>query len=185
MAVTVANLIAQANTMADDIFDTADWVVWFNDALEDLAEYIYLEDKADIGKVDGSFPLPANIRQIQRVSVDGTIYRPVGINDMVTPGYKVFNNNIYLQGIDADTISLYFYRKPAKMSAAQSNLNVDVPDEFIEAIKLYGCMNAMQKDDETTRFRLFEYRYDKKKAQIIRDAAKRRPAKIGAWGVIR
>lgn len=188
---TPLELIAQGNTLIDDQMDNSNWINWFNDAIDDLSEVLFIETKTtvDAPDIEGWFDLPANFKTEMLVQTDDTHqYAPIDLSDAFNSGYKIFNGKIKLinySGTAPTSFTLYYYKVPTYMTTAAATLEVDMPSIYLEAIVLYGCMRALQSDDEAERYGQFKTDYINSKNTILRTITKKKSRRIGSWRVVR
>lgn len=185
---TPAQLITHANNLVDDTFDNAKWIDWFNDALDDLNEVMFIQEKSTITQKnsDGSFVLPTNFKSAILVKTDNSVVlSPLDITDDYSIGYKIFKNSIIIQGTSADSIDLYYYKLPAYLTTSDITITIDMPTQYDAPLVLFACMRAMQSDDEDARYQTFKADYLNAKAVLLRNSSKLRPARVGSWQVIR
>jgi hypothetical protein len=188
MSKTLTQLITEATSLTDETYDNVQWVDWFNNCLDDLSPYLYLDDIATINEdTEGSgiFTIPETY--LSMIRVDGTnkdipMLEP-GDDDSI--GYKLRGTKLYKQNDVSTTITCTFYRRPAYLTTLDSSAEVDIPAGCNRALIYFAGAQAMMLEDETERFNVFSDQYEKAKAAVQSMNKHRKPAKTGQWGVVR
>lgn len=179
-------LVAEAAALSDEEYDNAQWVRWFNDALDDMTEALFVSKKATIlSALDGGFPLPEDMKKILRL--DGTTpnLQPVSITDDRTTGFKVIGGSAYIQGETPGSITLWYHKYPAYLTASDAAAPLDLSDHQAKAVVLYACAQAMLKEDESERYQLFANEYQMHKARVFAMSKIEMPSRVGVVEVVR
>jgi len=185
---TPKDMVTQGNRLIDDEVSTASWLDWYNDGIDDLLEAMSIEAQETLATPDsaGWFDLPENFKgEILIQTADQQTLYPVDLGSTGYIGYKIFDGKIQVTGMSLDTLSVFYYKIPAKLASDAIDVVVDIPDQYIEPIILYGCMRALQADDEGERYLQFRADYREAKSRVLRQSSKAKPARVGAWAVVR
>lgn len=189
MAKTLLNLISEASALADETFDNARWVEWFNNGLDDLTTVLYMSKKSTITEdTEGSaiFSIPADFLSFIRLDTPAYITMPrVSPNDDTTIGYKVLGDKIYLQGDTSATIALTYYRRPTYLTTANTSATLDAPELCARALIYYACAQAMLREDESERYANFNEEYLRAKQLVVKSNRIFGASTTGAWTVVR
>lgn len=186
MSKTLLNLIAEAAALADETFDNARWVEWFNNGLDDLSTVLFLSKQSTISEDEsGIFSLPTDFLAVLRLDGAATNLRKLSLSDDLTAGYKVLGNKVYLQGDAATDIVLTYYRTPLHLTTADTGAEVDLPELCNRALIYFACAQAMLREDETERYNLFMEDYLRAKQLLVKSNRAFGVSSTGAWGVVR
>lgn len=181
-----SELIIAAANLADEEVDNAQWAIWFNDGLDDLAEVLFIPTKMTITpSVSGGFALPENLKTVLRVDGITTNLAVLKYGDDVSLGYKIFDNELFIQGEIPTEIILQYDRYPAHVSASATSANVDISDHYTEALVLFACAKTMAREDETERYNIFMQEYMAAKVKISKLVSRAKPGKSGIIEVFR
>lgn len=181
----LTNLIEEASSLADETFANKQWVEWFNNGLDDLADVLLYDKVVDIAAVNGAFPMPTDLRTIISVGTPAVQSLPMlQYQNSTDTGYKFVDNKVYLQGASDTTITLYYYRLPVYFST-NSDVDVDLPNNFTRALIYFACAQAMIQEDESDRYEIFMQRYVEAKSLIFKLSQNKRAGSAGSWGVVR
>lgn len=99
--------------------------------------------------------------------------------------YNIFDGKLVINGYTGHTISIKYFRKPKFLAAINGNEEIDIPNEYIEAVKLYACTQAMKAEDETDRYNIFLSSYKSKKDMLYKYGNRYRPERKLYWKVRR
>jgi hypothetical protein len=180
-----SDLLIAAASLSDEEVDNAQWEIWFNDGLDDLAEVLFMSAVVEIPLVSGFFAIPEDLKNILRV--DGITKNLVAIeySDDTSLGYKLLGDSITVQGEVPQTISLLYDRYPARVSATAVSNYLDIKDRYTDALVIFACARCMLQQDEGERYTYFIDEYYRLKDKIRKMAAKTRPGTSGVIEVTR
>lgn len=99
--------------------------------------------------------------------------------------YSIFDGKLIINGYTGHTINIKYFRKPKFLAAVNGQDDIDIPNEYIEAVKLYACAQAMKAEDETDRYNLFLSSYKSKKDMLYKYGNRYRPERKLYWKVRR
>lgn len=99
--------------------------------------------------------------------------------------YSIFDGKLTINGYTGKAINIKYFRKPKFLDGTDIVSEIDVPNECIEAVKLYACAQAMKAEDETDRYNLFLSSYKSKKDLLYQYANRYRPERKLRWKVRR
>lgn len=186
MAKTLQSLIAEAKELSDEEFDNAQWVEWLNSGLDDIAPILYIDDKVTIAKVADAFPVPADYLQALRLDGVDKNLQMLPIYDDTSTGYKIIADNFILQNDTATEIVLYYYKVPSYFSTSAMTSPISTRIESAtRALVFYACAMGMAREDEGDRHDLYMSQYTSAKVSIQQKNTKKRPGRVGTWGVVR
>lgn len=157
----VQELLRRVEALIDDTLDNASVVAWFNGAQAALADAIYIPTKQTITRdgVSGGFAYPVNLSGML------TITDPTDIT-----GYEVYDWFMYLSGGSAETaatITVTYNRQPADVTNDPSSIP-ELATMFHDAYVFWACMQAMNPEEEPTRYAQYERDFSRLKAQIAK-----------------
>lgn len=179
-------LIEEASSISDETYNSKDWVTWFNNGLDDLSDILYFDKEVEIPNTLGKFSLPENLKTVISISAGGIDDLSfLNYEDNTSIGYKIIEDMLSLQGLEADSIKLYYYRLPNYISTLSSDVPVDLPDSYTRAIIYWASAQAMIKEDEPDRYDLFMDRYGQAKSLIYKAAKNKGKARAGSWKLVR
>ena len=199
----LAGLINSCQENVEFRLPSATWTRFLNEGIMDLYPYLFIEAEATLTKPDEQeyFELPDDVKQLYLVGSVGNEFRNWDIasdktldytyaNADSNKTYRVFNNKLYLNGYDENTISIKYFRKPRMLELInkdrkEDEYKIDVPNEFIEPVMLYACAKAMQAEDETARYNIFMGEYRRKKDWLNKYVNRYRPERKLYWSVRR
>ena len=69
--------------------------------------------------------------------------------------YSIFEGKLIINNYNGHTVNIKYFRKPKFLAAVNGKEDIDIPNEYIEAVKLYACAQAMRAEDETDRYNTF------------------------------
>lgn len=174
------------------------WVRFLNEGIMDIYDLLFIETETVLTRPDGQdyFELPADIKQIYMVGNLSKEYQNWDIassktfdynfaNAMPEGTYCVFDGKLYINGYTENSVEFKYYRKPKFLEAINSNEEIDVPNEYIEAVVLYACKRAMQAEDETDRYNVFNSEYSNKRKKLYEYTHRYRPERKLYWKVRR
>lgn len=174
------------------------WVRFLNEGIMDIYDLLFIEATAVLTRPVGQtyFELPEDIKQIYMVSSSEREYQNWDIasnkeydynfaNAAPDGTYSVFEGKLYIKGYSGTTVDLKYYRKPKFLEAINSKDEVDIPNEYIEVIILYACKKAMQAEDETDRYNIFNSEYSNKRKKLYEYTHRYRPERQLYWKVRR
>ena len=149
----VSEIITEIGSAIGETPDNTRAMNIFNECLsEDLISVLRLETKLDVPVVAGatSFSSPLDLYELLFIKCakdTNGVLTEISLDDPYSVGFKRFSSNIYLQEVDdlPDTISVYYYRLPAKITAVSET--PDFPEQFHHALK-YFYISKYQKEDE-------------------------------------
>lgn len=181
----------------------ATWTRFLNEGIMDLYPYLFIEAEKTLTKPTEQeyFELPDDLKQLYIVGKVGDEFRNWDIvsdktqdyiyaNANSNKTYRIFNNKLYLNGYDEDTIDIKYFRKPRMLELinkdrTEDEYKIDVPNEFVEPVMLYACAKAMQAEDETDRYNIFMTEYRRKKEWLNKYVNRYRPERKLYWSVRR
>lgn len=181
----------------------ATWTRFLNEGIMDLYPYLFIEAEKTLTKPTEQeyFELPDDLKQLYVVGKVGDEFRNWDIvsdktqdyiyaNADSNKTYRIFNNKLYLNGYDEDTIDIKYFRKPRMLELinkdrTEDEYKIDVPNEFVEPVMLYACAKAMQAEDETDRYNIFMTEYRRKKEWLNKYVNRYRPERKLYWSVRR
>lgn len=181
----------------------ATWTRFLNEGIMDLYPYLFIEAEKTLTKPAEQeyFELPDDLKQLYIVGKVGDEFRNWDIvsdktqdyiyaNANSNKTYRIFNNKLYLNGYDEDTIDIKYFRKPRMLELinkdrTEDEYKIDVPNEFVEPVMLYACAKAMQAEDETDRYNIFMTEYRRKKEWLNKYVNRYRPERKLYWSVRR
>lgn len=181
----------------------ATWTRFLNEGIMDLYPYLFIEAEKTLTKPTEQeyFELPDDLKQLYVVGKVGDEFRNWDIvsdktqdyiyaNANSNKTYRIFNNKLYLNGYDEDTIDIKYFRKPRMLELinkdrTEDEYKIDVPNEFVEPVMLYACAKAMQAEDETDRYNIFMTEYRRKKEWLNKYVNRYRPERKLYWSVRR
>ena len=174
------------------------WVKYMNDAIMDLYPILFIEADATLTRPEGQsyFELPKDFTQLYMVKVTDKESQHFDIgsskdydynfaNADSNGTYNIFNGKLTVTNYTELTLPIKYFRKPAFLKGTVTNERVDVPNEYIEAIRLYACAKAMLSEDETERYQSFMALYNSKKTQLSSYSNRYRPERELYWKVRR
>ena len=186
MPKTLLQLVAEASALADETFDNARWVEWFNNGLDDLSTILFMSKKSTISEDEaGIFSLPTDFLSIIRLDGAAKNLRRLSPSDDTSIGYKIVGNKVYLQNSATTTIDLTYYRIPAHLSTADTSAVVDLPELCNRALIYFACAQAMLREDESERYNLFMEDYLRAKQLLLKSTGSYSAGSVGAWAVNR
>ena len=208
---TVDDLVNSCQEMVEFRLPKTVWVRFMNEGIMDLYDVLFIEAKTILTRVNetGDFILPDNFKQVFSI---GLIEDDEEINDYILSDkrepfiwddmskkpydyiyanapssgtYSIFDGALSINNYTGKTIELKYFRKPTFLVAMSTTVNIDIPNEYIEAVKLYACAQAMKAEDETDRYNIFYASYRTKKEELRKYANRYRPERKLYWRVRR
>lgn len=177
------------------------WVRFMNEGIMDLYDVLFIEAEAVLtrDKESGEFILPDDFKQVYLIKINTSntnepqdwdigsnkTYDYIFANAESNGTFTIFDGKLYIKGFTGDTIELKYFRKPKFLSGVEITEQIDIPNEYIEAVKLYACAQAMKAEDETDRYNLFLSSYKSKKDMLYSYANRYRPERRLYWKVRR
>jgi hypothetical protein len=180
-----SDLVNEAVNLCDEEYDNAVWVAWFNNALDDLAEVLFIPTKTTISAVNGTFPVPTDLKSVIRIDSTTSNIKPLTIEDDTSIGYRVLDGNFEIQGETPSTIDITYYKLPKHLSLADSGADIDINNTFTGPIVQYACAQAMLREDEQERYEAYMTEYLRLKMTIKKQMNSQMPSRSGVVGVIR
>lgn len=177
--------MSEASDLCDEEYDNALWVAWFNDAIDNLADVLFISDRVSINAVNGLFPVPENLKSIIRIDSVTKNIKPLQAEDDTSIGYRIIGNNFEIQGESPTTIDLTYYKNPDHISLLNSDADIDLSDRVIGAIKAFACAQGMLRDDEQERYEAFYSQFLQAKGTIERMYRTASPSRTGVIEVVR
>jgi len=146
-------LLDALNKLISDTVLWSDAVKWFNDGINELANYLEIETKSKITTTAGTlnYPIPLDCISIYKADLSFDTWG-TDIILYVDPGDSSFN--------------IYYYRKPLYLKYV-TDVPTDVPSTSHYALVLYAAMRYMQSEDDFDQAREFEKSFEKKKNLMI------------------
>lgn len=199
----LAGLIKSCEENVEFRLPALTWTRFLNEGIMDLYDLLFIESEKVLKKEEGNdyFILPEDLKQLYMVGTINKEYQNWDIassknydwvyaNAESEGTYRIFENKLYINGYDGDTIAIKYYRKPKFLEAINKDrkepeYRIDVPNEYIEPVILYACMRAMQAEDETERYQVFANEYKKKKDWLYNYTHRYRPERKLYWKVRR
>lgn len=199
----LAGLINSCQENVEFRLPGATWTRFLNEGIMDLYPYLFIEAEKTLTKPAEQeyFELPDDLKQLYIVGKVGDEFRNWDIvsdktqdyiyaNANSNKTYRIFNNKLYLNGYDEDTIDIKYFRKPRMLELinkdrTEDEYKIDVPNEFVEPVMLYACAKAMQAEDETDRYNIFMTEYRRKKEWLNKYVNRYRPERKLYWSVRR
>ena len=174
------------------------WVRYLNDALMDMYDIIFIEAEAELERPEGQdyFEIPEDCKQIYMLGTpryeaqnwdigSGKPYDYKYCNSLPSGTYSLFDGKLTINKYKGNKIKLRYFRKPKFLEAINGKDKVDIPNEYIEAMRLYACAKAMQAEDETSRYQVYKSEYLSKKQLLTKYANRYRPERQLYWRVRR
>lgn len=157
-------LIEEVNKDIDDSLDSGDITEWINRALDDLTPITNCETKYSV-TLPSSISLPSDVFKIAFVLVDGTEVHNVPIRDNRSKGYKVWGNELTLQGgLESGVLEVFYYKRLSHLEA-----NEDIPEidpAFHDLLVLYATAHSQYADEEPERQIDAFQRYQQRKREF-------------------
>lgn len=181
----VTDLVAEAQNLCDETADNKIWIEWFNNALDDLADVLYLDKYVKLtGK--GVYPVPEDLLAVIVAKIGNHKVSRLNNSDYTGKGYRIMEGNIVLQGYGNEEIplDLYYYRSPQYFTTQNTSI-VDLPKHTTRAVIYFGCAQCMLREDEPERYLTFMDMYGAAKLKIEQYTKKNRQGRFGTWGVVR
>lgn len=205
--ITVNELVNSCQEMVEFRLPKTEWVRFMNEGLMDLYDVLFIEATTRITRENENqdFLLPDDFKQMFAIGlindegvVDKSSKEPQNWDIMSTKPYdyiyanapsngtyNIFDGLLSINNYKGNTIELKYFRKPAFLRAIDGGKNIDVPNEYIEAVKLYACAQAMRAEDETDRYNIYYAAYRTKKEDLKKYASRYRPERKLYWKVRR
>lgn len=196
--ITVDDLV---NSCQDDVefrLPKLMWVRYMNDALMDLYDVLFIEAEAVLTKEPDVpyFELPEDCKQIYMLGTLRHEYQYWDIaskkpfdykfcNAFPDGTYRLFNGKLEINRYKCNEVAIKYFRKPKFLEAINGKDKIDIPNEYIEAVRLYACAKAMQAEDETERYQSYMQLYLQKKGMLKSYANRYRPERELYWKVRR
>ena len=201
----VDSLVNSCQEMVEFRLPKTTWVRFMNEGIMDLYDVLYIEAEATLTKDEesGEFILPDDFKQMYLIQVvndnkcnnlepqswdvgSNKEYDYIFANAVSDGTYSIFNGKLRINGYTGEEIKIKYFRKPKFLAAiAGERVPIDLPNEYIEAVKLYACAQAMKAEDETDRYNLFLSSYKSKKDLLYSYANRYRPERKLYWKVRR
>lgn len=200
----VDSLVNSCQEMVEFRLPKTTWVRFMNEGIMDLYDVLYIEAEATLTRTDNTedFVLPDDFKQMYLIQVvnnncnnlepqswdigSNKQYDYIFANAVSDGTYSIFNGKLHINGYMGDEIKIKYFRKPKFLAAiAGERVPIDLPNEYIEAVKLYACAQAMKAEDETDRYNLFLSSYKSKKDLLYSYANRYRPERKLYWKVRR
>lgn len=200
----VDSLVNSCQEMVEFRLPKTTWVRFMNEGIMDLYDVLYIEAEATLTRTDNTedFVLPDDFKQMYLIQVvnnncnnlepqswdigSNKQYDYIFANAVSDGTYSIFNGKLHINGYMGDEIKIKYFRKPQFLAAINGErVPVDLPNEYIEAVKLYACAQAMKAEDETDRYNLFLSSYKSKKDLLYSYANRYRPERKLYWKVRR
>jgi len=146
-------LLDALNKLISDTVLWSDAVKWFNDGINELANYLEIETKSQITTTAGTlnYPIPLDCQSIYKADLP----------------FDTWGTDIILYGDPGNSsFNLYYYRKPLYLATVY-DIPADVPSNAHYALALYAAMRYMQSEDDFEQAKEFEKAFEKKKALLI------------------
>jgi len=157
----LADIIRQVRRDIEEEPDAGDIVDWANRALDDLTSIAKKEAKVSFEITpDNAYMLPENYHDFAYVVVGQELYDCLPQDNFTSRGFKVWGGTLSLQqGPSTGTIDLYYYRKLARLSTADTNAVPEIDEPFHDLLILYalGQIQFAEEDyddrpDSMTRY---------------------------------
>lgn len=198
----VDSLVNSCQEMVEFRLPKTTWVRFMNEGIMDLYDVLYIEAETTLTRDEesGEFILPDDFKQMYIIQVNkcnipepqswdegsNKEYDYIFANAISDGTYSIFNGKLNIKGYTGDEIKIKYFRKPQFLAAIQGERqDIDLPNEYIEAVKLYACAQAMKAEDETDRYNLFLASYKSKKDLLFSYANRYRPERKLYWKVRR
>ena len=200
----VDSLVNSCQEMVEFRLPKTTWVRFMNEGIMDLYDVLYIEAEATLTRTDNTedFVLPDDFKQMYLIQVvnnncnnlepqswdigSNKQYDYIFANAVSDGTYSIFNGKLHINCYTGDEIKIKYFRKPKFLAAiAGERVPIDLPNEYIEAVKLYACAQAMKAEDETDRYNLFLSSYKSKKDLLYSYANRYRPERKLYWKVRR
>lgn len=198
---TVDDIVNSCQDMIEFRLPKVTWVRFLNEGIMDLYDILYIEAETKLTRENSTdeFTLPDDFKQLYLIKLnpsDGRepqnwdigsdkTYDYIFANAESDGTFSIFNGKLFINGYTGKEIEIKYFRKPKFMAAINGKENIDVPNEYIEAVKLYACAQAMKAEDETDRYNLFLSSYKSKKDMLTKYTHRYRPERKLYWKVRR
>jgi len=146
-------LLDALNKLIGDTVLWSDAVKWFNDGINELANYLEIETKKQVVTTAGilNYPIPADCQSIYKADLP----------------FDTWGTDIILYGDPGDGLfNLYYYRKPLYLSNVY-DVPADIPSNAHYALALYAAMRYKQSEEDFDQATEFEKAFEKKKALMV------------------
>lgn len=152
----LSDLIAQGNTKLGEDITNEEWVMFFNQCLLELTPILRLEARActDVAAGVSAYGTPTDMIEDNilmcrlRNAAVTYVHRP--LDDFVNDGFKVFAKEINLLPVPSasDILDVWYYRKPALLSADTLTEEPEIPSEYQTILLYYGAAKYTQTDSD-------------------------------------
>lgn len=209
--IKVDDLVNSCQEMVEFRLPKTEWVRFMNEGIMDLYDVLFIEAKTVLTRVNetDNFILPDDFKQMFSIGLiedDDKInnyilnhtnepfiwddmskkpYDYIYANAPSNGTYSIFDGELTINNYTGKTIELKYFRKPKFLVAMETTSDIDLPNEYIEAVKLYACAQAMKAEDETDRYNIFNSSYRTKKGELKDLANRYRPERKLYWRVRR
>ncbi|MFE1630386.1 hypothetical protein ACFLFF_26975 [Brevibacillus reuszeri] len=136
----LADIIRQVRRDLEEEPDAGDVVDWVNRALDDLTSIAKKEAKVSFPITpDNAYTLPDDFHDFAHVFVGQERFDPVALEIFGQTGFKVWNGTLSLQGgPSTGSIDVYYFRKLARLSTADTTAVPEIDEPFHDLLILYA-----------------------------------------------
>lgn len=142
-------LIEEVNQDIDDSLDSGDITKWINRGLDNLTPIAKKEAKSNI-EISPPIKSPEDLFEIVHLFAGEDEYLPVPIKDRSSKGYKIWGDEITLQGgPETGEIEVYYYKRLTHLEDSE-----DVPEidpSFHDLLILYAVAHSQFAEEEPER----------------------------------
>lgn len=199
---TLDDLVNSCQEMVEFRLPKTVWTRFMNEGIMDLYDIIFIEAEKKLTRPEGQeyFDLPDDFKQMYIIELlsasdnlepqnwdigSNKVYDYIFANAESDGTYNIFDGKLEINGYTNTEVNIKYFRKPAFLAAINGSENIDLPNECIEAVKLYACAQAMRAEDETDRYNLFLSSYKSKKDVIYKLSMRYKPERKLYWKVRR
>lgn len=199
---TLDDIINSCQDMVEFRLPKVTWTRWLNEGIMDLYDILFIESTKTLTREEGQnyFILPDDFKQMYIIELveandnkepqswdvgSKKVYDYIYANSVSNGTYNIFDGKLTINGYEGKEINIKYFRKPKFLAAINGTENIDIPNEYIEAVKLYACAQAMKAEDETDRYNIFLSSYKSKKETLYNYANRYRPERKLYWKVRR
>ena len=196
--ITVDDLVNSCQEDVEFRLPKLTWVKYMNDAIMNLYNVLFIEAEAVLTKPETQsyFKLPEDYKQLYMVGTTEKEYQHFDIGSPKDYDYKfanadsngtynIFDGKLTINNYEGNTVAIKYFRKPKFLTGTNTTDRIDIPNEYIEAVRLYACAKAMLAEDETERYQAYMGLYNTAKSQLSSYANRYRPERELYWKVRR
>lgn len=180
---TVAEVIAMSQLLAEEVYDDPTWISYINAALDDLtpvAKVLASKDNITVTVTNGKGVIPligdadlSKAHEILYVYANNEMLRRLPASDNVSKGWKEYATEIVLQGLTGTEVTcrVDYYKKLQHVSSLSDDLEVvsGLPSQYHQLVVLYCAAKSQQKEEELNDKNDFYSEYMLGKRQMALD----------------